>query len=349
MGRPMNKLKATFDKDRNRWKKRLPTGSSAQSKWAYGKTEAECLGNWRELLGLNAVRLRPGSVGQFVEKAKFWEWMSGRVSAMTLERYKILWNHQIGPAFGTTRFDEITPSVAQEKLLTCGNSPSVRENAKSLLGQITKLAIASNDADASVQVAISLAKVGQRTPKQRFDVLSRCGAVLDQSKGTYLEGPLWIMYTLGLRWGEVCGLKRSDLKGDVLTIQRQRNDKVGELPYVKKRKAGERRTIGLPRELRSQIEQFAGSGIYFFEGPGGQPLDYSHAYRKLAPFQSKEEGVEKVTMHDFRSAAIVNLYGRVDEKTYYNLFGHKAIEQTRDYLDESAVQTREALQILVNI
>lgn len=113
----MNREKATYDRNRNRWKKRLPSGSTSPAKWAYGKTEELCLMDWREKMGLNAVRLRPGSVAQFVVAAGFWEWLGARVSALSLERYKTVWNKQLGPQFGTVRFDEITPALAQSRLM----------------------------------------------------------------------------------------------------------------------------------------------------------------------------------------------------------------------------------------
>lgn len=348
MPRQTDPNKATFDTSRQNWKKRLPTGT-AGPKFIYGATEADCVAKWRKAIGIAEVRLRPGSVAHFVEEASFWTWQEGRVKPLTHERYKGIWNNQLGPVFGTVRFDEFTPNLVQEILAKCGNSVSVRDLSKTLLMQITKLAIGSGAAEPKALTSISLAKVGTKTPKRRTDIVAACSELLANAQGTYLEGPLWLMFTLGLRWGEVCGLKRVDLKGNTLTVSRQRNNKIGETEYLKARRIGERRTIGLPPELATQLASYASkTGIYFFDGPDGNAMTYQHAERKLKPFQSKTEGAIPVTMHDFRSAAIVNLYGRVDEKTYYNLFGHRAIEQTREYLDSSETQTREALQILVN-
>lgn len=347
MPRQTDPNRATFDKSRQNWKKRLPTGS-AGPKFVFGATEAECVAKWRKAIGLSEVRLRPGSVGQFVESAQFWAWQEGRVSPLTAERYKTIWNNQLGSAFGTVRFDEFTAALVQERLAQCGKSASVRDLSKTLLMQITKLAVAEGGADPNTLTAISLAKVGTKSPKVRRDILTACSVVLANAAGSYIEGPLWLMFTLGLRWGEICGLKRSDLKGNTLTVCRQRNNKIGETEYLKARRIGERRVIGLPSELADKLHGFESeNGLYFFDGPDGNALTYQHAERKLKPFQPTGENAPVVTMHDFRSAAIVNLYGRVDEKTYYNLFGHRAIEQTREYLDDSETQTRQALQILV--
>jgi integrase len=58
---------------------------------------------------------------------------------------------------------------------------------------------------------------------------------------------------LGLRKGEICGLKRTDLSDGVLTLQRQRNWIDGEKSRLKQRGEGEVRRIGLPQEIIDRL------------------------------------------------------------------------------------------------
>ncbi len=325
----------------------LPKKKNTKSRrYVYGRSPAECQQKYADALNAGAFRVRPGSISEFVT-LHFTAWLQSRVSALSYERYDVVWRHHVGKHFGALRFDELTPSIIQDRLMLCGNSSSARSLSKSLLGQIVSLAIAHEVCRPEVLMAIKISRTGQRVPKKRTDIVEKANAIFEASRGTIWEGPFWLMITLGLRWGEVCGLKCSDLNGDTLTIQRQRNNKVGEVPYPKLRKPGESRIIGLPPELADRLRSYINGQLYMFHGPDGKPLDYSHNERKLAPFM-KAAKVDAFTVHDFRSAAIVMLYGRVDEKTYYNLFGHHAINQTREYLDSSEKQTREALRILVD-
>lgn len=335
----------------------LPASGTGPRSAIYGRTEAEVLEKYRALTsGRKGLRFRPGSLDEFVH-LYFRDYLAslGR-SPLTTERYATVWEQQLQPLFGALTFAELTPDTVQSRLnmirITKQGelvpaSASTLATAKSLLRRIVALASAREWCSDNKVRAVSMAQTGVRTPKERRDIVQKANAIFEASRGTVWEGPFWIMLTLGLRWGEVCGLHVSDLADGVLTIQRQRNNKIGVVPYPKKRKPGEHRVIGMPAEMAERLRGYINGDVWMFHGPDGAPIAYDHNDRKLAPFL-KLANVDAFTMHDFRSAAIVNLYGRVDPRTYYELFGHVEIQQTQEYLDSSADRTREALQLLVN-
>jgi len=73
------------------------------------------------------------------------------------------------------------------------------------------------------------------------------------SAGHWSAGPIYAATSLGLRKGEICGLKRTDLSDGVLTLQRQRNWIDGEKSRLKQRGEGEVRRIGLPQEIIDRL------------------------------------------------------------------------------------------------
>ncbi len=86
--------------------------------------------------------------------------------------------------------------------------------------------------------------------------------------------------SLGLRKGEICGLKRTDLSDGVLTLQRQRNWIDGEKSRLKQRGEGEVRRIGLPQEIIDRLLSFwDGESIYLFTNDLGKPISYNHLDR----------------------------------------------------------------------
>lgn len=340
MPRKQNPNKATYDPTRRQWKKRLPTGS-AGPRFVIARTEAQCLEKWRIATGKAPVRLRPGSVAEFVELHGFWAYSAARMQQSSLDRYKLVWNNHVGPNFGTVRFDEITYTLAQERIALCGKSTSSKELSKTVLLQIVAMAKASGVATDAAMQSIKNVRLEPRVPKQRINIVPRCQAVLDKSAGTYMYGPLWLMFTLGLRWGEVCGLQVQDLSDGVLTVCRQRNE-YGLSYRLKSKKVGTKRMIGLPKAMEAKLRGLINGDVFMFHGPNGAPIPYDHGVRQLKPFQVSKE--DPVTLHDFRSAAICQLYGQADNKTVGKLFGHAAIDQTREYLDTDTTAMREALE-----
>ena len=117
------------------------------------------------------------------------------------------------------------------------------------------------------------------------------------AEGHYIFIFKFIVLT-GLRPGEVCGLKWSDLDGDILTIRRARNVR-GELTSGKNENA--RRTLKLPAQALGNIRP--NESEWMFTNTLEQPLDEQTLYKAWLRTQ-KRLGIPKVSLYELRHTMI---------------------------------------------
>ena len=117
------------------------------------------------------------------------------------------------------------------------------------------------------------------------------------AEGHYIYIFKFIVLT-GLRPGEVCGLKWSDLDGDILTIRRARNVR-GELTSGKNENA--RRTLKLPAQALGNIRP--NESEWMFTNTLEQPLDEQTLYKAWLRTQ-KRLGIPKVSLYELRHTMI---------------------------------------------
>ena len=210
-----------------------------------------------------------------------------------------------------------------------------------------RLAIAHELTDPSRLVMVSIVRVEGARRKERFDARARADRMIEaaQSLGHWTEGFIFAAMTLGLRKGDLCGLKRSDIDEGrgVLTVSRQRNHTMGERARLKHRTEGQTRVIGLPSAILGRLLGYCRPGaIYLVTRPDGSPPPTNHFDRYLEPVESAA-GV-KMTPHDFRSAAISALVDAgVDDRAIMDLVGHSSRAMIDWYRDNRPDRTRDAL------
>jgi integrase len=253
----------------------------------------------------------------------------------------------VGPAFGHFRFDELTPSIVQTAFSASSRSSASLTNARGLLLQIVKLAVAMSRASPAAMTCVQIASVESPTPKRRRDVAIAANRLLARASaaGHWIAGPLFAAVMLGLRKGEVCGLKVADLDGNVLTVERQRNTR-GEKSRLKSRRVGESRRIALPSEIADTLASFWNrESIYLFTTDAGRPIPYQHLDRSMRPFQDDEN---PVSFHAFRAAAICNLIDAgVSDHSIMDLVGHSSASMIREYRDHRDERIRAALESVI--
>lgn len=120
------------------------------------------------------------------------------------------------------------------------------------------------------------------------------------AKGYYIPIYRFIVLT-GLRPGEVCGLKKSDLRGDILTINRAKNMR-GEITNGKNENA--RRTIKLPPAAVECLGNFlAADSEWLFTNRHGQPLTERTLYH--AWYRARKTlKIEAVSLYELRHTMI---------------------------------------------
>jgi integrase len=145
---------------------------------------------------------------------------------------------------------------------------------------------------------------------------------------------VWLGAVLGLRWGEVAGLRvgRVDLLRRTITVAEQVTRGAGGVGFVSPPKsAAGRRTLSIPVELANLLSKHlsergltgATSNALLFAGSGGRPLDYSNWRRRVWVPAVERAGLGSLGFHDLRRTnATAMVLDGVDVKTAQARLGH---------------------------
>lgn len=126
-------------------------------------------------------------------------------------------------------------------------------------------------------------------------------------------GPRWEALILtaayvGLRWGELAGLRRSDLGAGTVTVARKLAEVNGDLSFSPPKTAADKRTVGIPsfvvRSLQVHLGHHAELGAkgLVFPAPEG-PMRRSNFRRRVWEPATTEAGVSGLRFHDLRHTA----------------------------------------------
>jgi integrase len=145
---------------------------------------------------------------------------------------------------------------------------------------------------------------------------------------------VWLGAVLGLRWGEVAGLrvKSVDVLGKTISVVEQLTRGKGGRSIVGRPKSlAGIRMISIPAALAELVAEHmtragltaADRDIYLFLSDSGTPLDYSNFRRRVWLPAIASAGLPSLGFHDLRRAAATALVGeRVDIKTAQTRLGH---------------------------
>ena len=311
--------------------------------WFYGSTQEEAEAKKSAYLSQNEpVKLAPGSVGEFVFAA-WWPRILAKTKPPTQKRYSDIWRLHVSPTWQDAPLSSVKLEQVQSWLGSLELSPKSKELCKLVLSSILNLAeqlgrIPRNEA--------KWATLPKSKPKRRVDLnLSKIHKLMKAAEGTDMEGPVFAAAYLGMRRGEVCGLKVTDLEDGAIHIRRTRNKQYeGSL---KSKAEGEERVLPVPPAMLARIRSFAQEGsIYVFSWNGG-PLNPDRLTHNMEQLCAKA-GIERLTFHDLRAAAGSNLRRLgVDPWTIMRILGHTKIDTTTIYQDEGDEEVREALGRMV--
>ncbi|GLY67242.1 site-specific integrase [Amycolatopsis taiwanensis] len=173
-----------------------------------------------------------------------------------------------------------------------------------------------------------------------------------------------LVVLLGLRRGEVIGLRWSDLDLNTgyLTVSHQARQHGSEVEIGKPKSDASNRVIALDHTTLTMLRRYRdhcrsprfGEPVgYLFTGGWGEPLrpdSVTHLFRKL----NDKSGLPPIRLHDLRhGAASLSLAASNDLKTVQDLLGHASIVLTADtytsILPNLAHQSAEATaQLILN-
>lgn len=174
--------------------------------------------------------------------------------------------------------------------------------------------------------------------KQQDDIIvwepEEIEAIMEHSVDHRLRFMIIIMYYAGLRISECLGLKYTDMKNGILSVNRQYYQ--GELSSPKHnshRKIPMHQEIIAALELHKQwhfqeMEQQKYDTDFVFTSVGGELLEYGNTRRSLVRFYRKN-GIPEKKPHAYRSTFCTELCRHgVPLEVASKLMGHKSVEVT---------------------
>lgn len=186
--------------------------------------------------------------------------------------------------------------------------------------------------------------------KRDFIALEDVAEILSVVKGTWLAGPFYAATRYGMRRGEICGLRKSDLdrKKGILNITNQRYpSKGGTMDTAPK--WGSVGQVPLQPEIAAYADAQQGPLPYVFLGARGKPLDprtLSNCVRKL--FDELDitcDDGSKASLHNLRKTwvTLASSLG-VSQKTRMSVVRHKSDEAHGKYDCPMLEEQKEALR-----
>lgn len=172
--------------------------------------------------------------------------------------------------------------------------------------------------------------------------------IMNAAKGTYMVGPLFAALFLGLRRGEICGLRWShvDQKAMTITVKEQHQPEYGDQLVETK---GDERIIPITEALYKRLRALGDkSSPYVFTNDKGKRLAPNEISKK-PPLLCVKAGLRKATLHDLRSFAGSNLAALgVDPFTIMEILGHREISTTLIYVNQKSKLKRDAIAKLLD-
>jgi len=187
-----------------------------------------------------------------------WRPAIDRMEETSVKRYTASWrkflNEQLGPIplqdIRRAELDMWQRDLEAKKV----PAPSIRY-AAAVLSNILRMAV---DYELIVRNPVASMKLPKKTAKRdRRLTVDQASELLEKSKGTLLSGPVFMACILGLRRGEIAGLRWEDLdrqRGE-LRIRRQRRASKGNGVIEKRLKTDSSiRTLRLPKKFIDEID-----------------------------------------------------------------------------------------------
>jgi integrase len=237
---------ATLRKD-GRWMAR------SRGMSGYGRTPEEADADLqRKLNPTHSIGERPTL--HDVAKA-LWYPQIGRLKPLTQKKYEGVYVTHIRPVLGARPIDEITAGDVQRVLNAMTAGARTVGFARHILGQILKTAEAERLLNYN---AARFAKVPP-PPRKRERVLTvdEAGRLLEGVAGTEISAPVFLAAVLGLRRGEIAGLRWDDLdrqRGELRIVRQRQAVRPSGVIEADLKSGSSRRTLRLTKGLIAELD-----------------------------------------------------------------------------------------------
>ncbi len=342
-----------YDRERKRWEARITVdivdGQAVRKKvTAKGKDELlERLKDARRAIdaGLPAPDRRE-TVGHFLE-----EWLEHlehtERSPATVQNYKDMTAYYIAPKVGRVKLTDLAPrhvEKMQRDIVKDGKSPRTARLARSVVR--AALRKAERDGLVARNVAALAEPVKADHREKQSMTVEQVKQLIATAEGTRDEAPMVLLLTLGLRRGELLGLKWSDidLKAGTIRVSRalKRTDHGLEASDTKTTRS--QRTLhlapiavtALKAHRKGQAEERLRAGEHWvgddwlFTNAWGGPIDpdnFRHRFVALCD----DAGIGHWSPHAARHTAGSLMFEHgADLKVVSEALGHSSIRVTAD-------------------
>ncbi len=339
-----------------RWEGRITVGHKANGKPIYknvlANTQSELLPKLNALketyAGVELTEDSHMTLGKWLDK---WlnEYVTFTVRESTLEAYRDLANNQIKRFIGDKQLSALKTVDIQKLYNKVKNAGRVHEHptlgytlSDTMVRKVHMLLHQALDAAVREHLIPNNPTNGTTIPKCNYaEKQILCDSHLDTFLEAIKEEKYWcdFFYTeimTGLRRGEICGLKWSDLNmhtGD-LNISRQVVKVKGKTTISTLKTKSSIRTVRLAKEmveLLAEIKETA-KHEWMFPSPVKEnaPRDPSAVYRRFQ-LMLERANCKKVRFHDLRHTfATMAIENGMDVKTLSAMIGHVSAEITLD-------------------
>lgn len=325
----------------------------------FGKTQSEAARKLREAVRGQEQGLEPAAATETVA-GYLRGWLVGVQPALrpqTFSAYERIVRVHLIPHLGRIRLHQLRPLRLQKlyaQLLEGGLSPKTVRNVHGVLHRALEQAVRWRQLPTNVADLVDPPR--QARPEMKVLEEEQVRRLLAAARGDRLEALYTLALVVGLRQGELVGLRWQDLdlRAGTLSVASSVERASGRLAEPKTRSG--RRLIKLSPTLCALLERHREEtgpvhpAAFIFARSDGSPVPAStvaHRFRAL----TERAGVPQIRFHDCRHTAATQMLARgVSATTVSQILGHASVSITLDVyghvipaMQEQAAQAMDAL------
>lgn len=315
---------------------RSPDGKSRTKRGFRTKTEAQAWAdqnavhiNTHDWLDPNAGKVTVG------ELHAVWEPTLTRLKPKTRHDMAAVWRNHVEPAWGARAAISIKPSEVQAWVSGLDRSASLVRQAHAVLAQVLDMAVMDKAIRENPARGVRLPR--KQKAEQVFLTAEQLGDLAGECS-RYGE-LVWLLGTVGLRWGEAAALRARDVNVLRGRIRVERNAvTVGPEVIFGTPKTHERREVSVPAEVMALLHPLVdsrGPDELLWPRPDGSPMKPpTHGkwyYTALERCMARDPGFPRVTPHGLRHvAAGLMISAGANPKVVQRQLGHASAAMTLD-------------------
>lgn len=348
----------------NRWEGRYPCGYNKEGKTryksVYGHTYAEVKEKLNEIKQQSAQNVNHSNM---TVKKLFDEWLikiSSHTKESTTANYRMKINKHILPEFGGMKYDLLNASMIYsfiQKKLKLGLSAKYVSDILIVFKSMAKY-MNREYGYHNPLVNVSLPKSNKKSAVRILEPgeQNKLSEYLRKNMNLTSLGIFISLYT-GLRIGELCALKWSDIdfKKSILSVRRtiqristENSEKATRLLITAPKTQSSVRNIPIPSGLIRLLEKFKESGECFVLSGNSVPVEPRTMQYRFSSIL-KKACLPSVNFHSLRHLFATNCIRLgFDIKSLSEILGHSSVETTLNrYVHSSIEQKRVCMEKLV--